>query len=88
MKNLLIVTTLVLSSTAIAQRDNIITVSDQYGNEVKCNWGRLTSSTIVEDGFDQGGHASSQTNPRAGLANVVNRGDLQALCKLIQDSLP
>ena len=31
MKNLIIVTTLILSSAAIAQRDNIITVSDQHG---------------------------------------------------------
>jgi hypothetical protein len=57
-----------------------------------CNWGNTTSSAIAA-GFDQGAHASDPAGdgrgsggadqPRAGLANVVNQGDLNALCELL-----
>lgn len=63
----------------------------------ECNWGKLTSGAIA-DGFDQGTHASDPSGdghgpstadePRAGLANVVNRGDLEATCELIESLLP
>lgn len=52
-----------------------------------CNWGQLTADSIAA-GFDQGSHASNQANPRAGLANVVNKGDLNATCELIKSALP
>ena len=47
-----------------------------------CNWGEVTSEAIA-DGFDQGGHASSQANPRSGLANVIEQGNLDATCEFI-----
>jgi hypothetical protein len=51
-----------------------------------CNWGLLTADAIA-GGFDQGGHSSTQVNPRVGLANVVNQGDMDATCTLIKDAL-
>lgn len=58
----------------------------------RCNWGQLTSESISA-GFGQGPHASDPSGdghgpgtadePRAGLGNVVNQGDLQATCELI-----
>ena len=60
-----------------------------------CNWGGLTAQSIAS-GFDQGGHVSDPSGdghgpgtadePRVGLANVVERGNLTATCELI-DSL-
>ena len=57
-----------------------------------CNWGQVTAAAIA-DGFDQGGHASDPSGdghgpgtadePRAGLANVVARGDLNATCEAL-----
>lgn len=64
---------------------------------VECNWGTLTMEAI-RNGFDQGMHASDPSGdghgpgtvdePRAGLANVVTQGDLEALCELIDSLLP
>jgi hypothetical protein len=61
-----------------------------------CNWGQLTAGAIA-GGFDQGGHVSDPSGdghgpgtadePRVGLANVVNRGDLEATCELIESLL-
>lgn len=52
-----------------------------------CNWGQTTAEAIA-DGFDQGAHASSFAgSKRAGLANVVNKGDLNALCEFIAGEL-
>jgi hypothetical protein len=60
--------------------------------EPSCNWGELTSAEIA-DGFPQGPHSSdpsgdghgpgSSDEPRVGLANIVNQGDLNALCEFI-----
>ena len=48
-----------------------------------CNWGQVTSEAI-HDGFDQGGHASEFAgSKRAGLANVINQGDLNATCEFV-----
>ena len=57
-----------------------------------CNWGELTSTQIAE-GFDQGGHAADPSGdghgpgtvdePRIGLANIVELGNLTATCHLI-----
>jgi hypothetical protein len=56
------------------------------------NWGKATKDAI-SDGFDQGGHSSDPSGdghgpgtadePRSGLANVVNQGDLGATLDLI-----
>lgn len=66
-------------------------------DEPSCNWGDLTSESIA-GGFDQGGHSSDPSSdghgpgtadePRAGLANVVGQGDLEATCELIEGLLP
>ena len=47
----------------------------------KCNWGEATSNAIHNvEGWDQGEHSSNQENPRAGLANVFERGNLHLTC--------
>lgn len=63
---------------------------------IECNWGTLTMETIA-DGFDQGGHSSDPSGdghgpgtsdePRAGLANVIERGNLEATCEFIENLL-
>ena len=63
---------------------------------VECNWGTLTMEAI-KGGFPQGPHSSDPSGdgkgrgdsdqPRSGLANVVNQGDLQATCELIESLL-
>lgn len=56
---------------------------------VGCNWGVLTMMAIVHEDFDQGGHASSQGNPRVGLPNVAvdllgsDGPDLEAVCQFV-----
>lgn len=77
-------------SVSAAQAGPPVTLS------VDCNWGKLTMESIA-GGFEQGKHASDPSGdghgpgtvdePRAGLANVVERGNLQALCLLIEDLL-
>lgn len=62
----------------------------------ECNWGKLTASSIAA-GFPQGPHSSDPSGdghgpgtsdePRAGLANVVERGNLEATCELISSLL-
>jgi hypothetical protein len=61
---------------------------------IECNWGKLTMEQI-QKGFDQGGHASDPSGdghgpgtadePRVGLANVVEQGNLQTLCQFLED---
>jgi hypothetical protein len=64
-----------------------------FADPPSCNWGQLTSDSIA-DGFDQGGHSSDPSGdglgpePRVGLANVVNQGDMNATCELIDSLLP
>ncbi len=63
----------------------------------ECNWGQLTAAAIA-GGFEQGPHSSDPSGDghgpgtadeaRAGLANVVERGDLEATCELIAGLLP
>ena len=58
-----------------------------------CNRGKLTSGAI-QAGFAQGPHASDPSEdghgpatidePRVGLANVVEQGNLEATCEFIQ----
>ncbi len=60
---------------------------------IECNWGTLTMESILEDDFDQGGHSSDPSGDgpgredRVGLANVLERGNLQATCEFIEDIL-
>jgi len=61
-----------------------------------CNWGQLTAEAIAA-GFPQGAHSSDPSGdghgpgtadePRAGLANVVAQGDVNATCELIDSIL-
>ena len=60
---------------------------------VECNWGRLTMESIAK-GFPQGPHSADPSGdghgpgtvdePRAGLANVVEQGNLQRTCEFIE----
>ena len=58
-----------------------------------CNWGELTADAIAA-GFDQGAHSSDPSGDgrgpedRVGLANVLERGNLNATCELIDSLLP
>ena len=66
-----------------------------YADKPDCNWGQLTSEAIG-NGFPQGNHSSDPSGdghgpdtadePRAGLGNVVEQGNLEATCEFI-DSL-
>ena len=61
------------------------------------NWGELTSEAIA-DGFPQGAHSSDPSGdghgpgtadePRAGLGNVVEQGNMGATVDLIKSLLP
>jgi hypothetical protein len=62
---------------------------------VECNWGTLTMEAI-KDGFPQGEHSADPNGdgkgqgsdqPRTGLANVLERGNLQLTCEFIQSLL-
>lgn len=63
---------------------------------IECNWGKLTME-LIDDGFAQGAHASDPSGdrhgpgtgdePRAGLANVLEQGNLEATCELIESLL-
>ena len=81
-----VVGVLLLASLAVAAPPD-----DSVG--VECNWGLLTMEQILEDDFDQGAHASDPSDDgrgpeeRVGLANVVERGNMQALCELIESLL-
>jgi hypothetical protein len=64
------------------------------GDLQSCNWGQLTYENIA-NGFEQGPHASDpggdgrgsndNDNPRVGLANVVELGNLDATCNFIRE---
>jgi hypothetical protein len=81
-----------LATSAMADE---ITISFN-GGALTCNWGQLTSESIAA-GFEQGPHASDPSGdgygpgdsdqPRVGLANVVDKGDLEATCNFIRDQL-
>ena len=66
---------------------------------VECNWGTLTM-TAIADGFPQGPHSADPSGdgkpgqgnddadqPRKGLGNVVERGNLQATCEFIASQI-
>ncbi|HSM70756.1 MAG TPA: hypothetical protein VK851_04370 [Anaerolineales bacterium] len=87
MKNKILIILVLISMLAMA--------TPVAADAPSCNWGKLTSEEISE-GFGQGKHASDPSGDgygpgdadhrRAGLANVVGKGDLEATCILI-DSL-
>jgi hypothetical protein len=69
-----------------------------FADPPECNWGTLTSESIAAGLVEQGPHASDPSGdghgpgtadePRMGLANVVERGNLEATCELIESLLP
>ena len=77
-----------LSFSLLASADEVSIAFN--GGQLTCNWGELTSSNTA----DLGAHASDPSGdgtgpgdadvPRAGLANVVDQGNLQATCELIR----
>jgi hypothetical protein len=76
MKRILVIATVAAATVGL-------TAGTASADKPDCNWGRLTAESIA-GGFDQGGHASSFAGERrAGLANVVERGNLEALCEFI-----
>jgi hypothetical protein len=87
-KNLMLVTLLAIGISSTAQA--------QDNGAPGCNWGELTMAAIM-DGFPQGPHASDPSGdgkgkgdsdqPRAGLGNVVEKGNLQATCEFIRAAL-
>jgi hypothetical protein len=49
-----------------------------------CNWGRLTVDLATSGPGVMGGHASEFAGARrTGLANILDRGDLAAVCELL-----
>jgi hypothetical protein len=72
----------IITVTALAAGLVFASAGSASAEKPSCNWGQLTSEAIG-GGFDQGGHASSFATPRLGLANVINRGDLNATCVVL-----
>ena len=72
-------------------------VGTSAADQPECNWGELTAEAIADD-FPQGSHSSdpsgdgrgpgSADEPRSGIANVVERGNLDMTCELIKSLLP
>ncbi len=81
---------------AIAVLALMLSVAPAAADPPSCNWGQLTADSIA-DGFPQGPHSSDPSGdghgpgtadePRVGLANVVERGNLNATCELITSLL-
>ena len=91
MKVVMMIVAMMFSSLALAQ-DPV----EPTHVEVKCSWGKLTMESIA-DGFPQGPHSADPSGdgkgpgdadqPRQGLGNVVERGNLQATCEFIKSLL-
>jgi hypothetical protein len=81
----------------IASLALMMSVTPAAADPPSCNWGTLTADAIA-GGFPQGPHSSDPSGdghgpgtadePRVGLANVVERGNLHATCELISSLLP
>jgi hypothetical protein len=76
----LIAATVTLGATGSAAA--LIPEDEAPGESPECVWGVLTAEGIAA-GFSMGEHSSTQDNPRVGIANVVNQGDLEATCELL-----
>jgi hypothetical protein len=54
----------------------------------RCNWGELTRGAVPlgSHSSDPGGDGTGpgDDQPRVGLANVVNKGDLHATCEFLE----
>ena len=73
----------ILAIAGIAVASVAVGAGSASAEKPTCNWGQLTSDAIAA-GFNQGEHASSFAGEaRAGLANVVDQGDLNATCELL-----
>lgn len=81
-------------TTAIAIAALLFTVVPASAAPPECNWGQLTQYAILELDFDQGAHSSDPSGDgrgkedRVGLPNVVEKGNLDATCQLIESLLP
>ena len=90
MKYVIVILAVMISTIALAQDAEPTSVS------VDCNWGTLTMEAIA-DGFPQGPHSADPSGdgkeqgnadqPRVGLGNVVERGNLQATCEFIASQI-
>jgi hypothetical protein len=86
---------LVLAAVAIMAL--MASATPAAADQPSCNWGKLTSGAIAA-GFPQGPHSSDPSGdghgagtadePRVGLANVVERGNLNATCEFISSVYP
>ncbi|MBZ2168034.1 MULTISPECIES: hypothetical protein [Marinobacter] len=89
MKKLLMVS-LLLFSFGVAADEVIVTFK---GGTLTCNWGELTADdadTMGEHASDPSGDGKGPNDsdqPRAGLANVVDKGNLEATCAFIRSLL-
>ena len=83
----------IIAGAATAEGHN-----DPRGQGTNTSWGQLTAGAI-EGGFDQGAHSSDPSGdgkgkgngvdePRVGLANVVEQGNMGATTDLIESLLP
>lgn len=76
-----------LIAAGITAAVTIPAMGSASADKPSCNWGQLTADAIAA-GFDQGGHSSSFAGEkRAGLANVLDRGNLNATCEFIEGEL-
>jgi hypothetical protein len=75
----ILVTGLVAAAVTLGSAGAVAAFDETPGESPDCQWGELTASAIAA-GFQQGDHASSFDNPRVGLANVIQQGDLYATC--------
>ncbi len=93
MKYLMMILMLFAFAVPALAQDNTEVVVEKVS--VECNWGRLTMEAI-QNGFPQGQHSADPAGdgrgegvdqPRKGIANVVERGNLRLTCELIQSLL-
>jgi len=83
----LLASVLLVFSFAVSADEVTITFN---GGSLTCNWGELTAanaSTMGPHASDPSGDGvgpGDSDNPRVGLGNVVDKGNLQATCELIR----
>ena len=82
---------LVLGLALLTFSYTALTQPPVHSMSVECNWGTLTM-TAIAGGFPQGpdsadpagdGQGGGDDQPRVGLGNVIEQGNLQATCEFI-----
>lgn len=83
-----------LAGLAAISTSSVLAAPPIKAMTVECNWGTLTMEAIKDLNFEQGKHSSDPSGdghgpgtadePRAGLANVVEQGNLEYTCELIE----